>query len=129
MKRVLMVLVAGVVTFATVYGFAASLNLNSESYGAATTTVAACQSGTLTATYSSTYSASVPGFTTGTVTVTGLQAGCYNKAFKVELTGTSDVSLGESVGTTPGSGTSFTANFATPVSAAAVLGVSVVISG
>jgi hypothetical protein len=129
MKRVLMVLVAGVVTFATVYGFAASLNLNSDSYGAAHTSVAACQSGTLTATYSSTYSSSVPGFTTGTVTVTGLQAGCYSKAFKVELTGTGDTSLGESVGTTPSSGTTFTATFSPAVSAAAVLGVSVVISG
>ena len=55
MKRVLMVLVAGVVTFATVFGFAASLNLNSDSYGAGHTTVAACQSGTLTATYTSSY--------------------------------------------------------------------------
>jgi len=129
MKRVFMVLVAGVVTFATVYGFAASLNLNSDSYGAAHTAVAACQSGTLTATYTSSYSASVPGFTTGTVTVTGLQAGCYNKPFKVELTGASDTSLGESAGTTPSSGTSFTATFSPAVSAAAVQGVSVVISG
>jgi hypothetical protein len=129
MKRVFMVLVAGVVTFATVYGFAASLNLNSESYGAAQTVVAACQSGTLTATYSSTYSASVPGFTTGTVTVTGLQAGCYNMAYKVELTGSGGTSLGEATGTTPLSGTSFSATFSPAVSAAAVTGVAVVISG
>jgi hypothetical protein len=128
-KRLFIVLTAGVLTFATVYGFAASLNLNSDSYGAAQTTVAACQSGTLTATYTSSYSASVPGFTTGTVTVTGLQAGCYNKAFKVELSGSGDTSLGEATGTTPSSGTTFNATFSPAVSSSAVTGVSVVISG
>jgi hypothetical protein len=129
MKRVFVIVSAGLLTFVTVYGFAASLNLNTDSYGAAHASVAACQSGTLTATYTSTYSASVPGYTVGTVTVSGLQAGCYSKAYKVTLSGTSDTSLGEATGTTPASGTTFSATFSPAVNAAAVLGVSVVISG
>lgn len=129
MKRVLAIVGAGVLTFATMYGFAASLNLNTDTYGAAQTVVAACQSGTLTASYASSYSASVPGFTVGTVTVTGLQASCYGKAYKVELTGSGDASLGEATGTTPVSGSSFQATFSPAVSGAAVTGVSVAITG
>ena len=129
MKRVLGILVAGVLTFGTVYGFAASLNLNTESLGAAQTSIAACQSGTLTATYSVSYSAAEPGYRVGTVTVTGLQSGCYNKAYKITLSDNGDSSLGEATGTTPASGSSFNATFSPAVGAAAVEGVSVVISG
>lgn len=128
MKRVLVVAVAGVLTFGAVYGFAASLNLTTESLGAADTTVAACQSGALTATYSNSYSAGLPGYTVGTVTVTGLAATCYSKAYKITLSGSGGTSLGEATGTTPASGSSFNASF-TGVSAAAVTGISVVISG
>jgi hypothetical protein len=129
MKRVLGIIGAGALTFVTIYGFAASLSLNTDSYAAAHTAVAACQSGTLTATYTSSYSTTVPGYTLGTLTVTGLQAGCYTKAYKVTLSGTSDVSLGEATGTTPSSGTTFSATFSPAVNANSVLGVSVVISG
>jgi len=129
MKRIMMILGAGVLTFGTVYGFAASLNLNTESLGAAQTSVAACQSGTLTATYTVSYSAAEPGYRVGTVTVTGLQSGCYSKAYKITLSATSDTSLGEATGTTPSSGTSFNATFSPAVGAAAVTGIAVVISG
>ena len=129
MKRVLFVLVAGVLTFGTIYGFAASLNLNTDSLGAARTVVAACQAGTMTASYTSTYSATAPGYTVGTVTVTGLTSTCWTKAYKITLANGSDVSLGEATGTTPASGTSFTATFTPAVGAAAVAAVNVVISG
>src|SRR3954454_16249190 len=129
MKRVLFVLVAGVLTFGTIYGFAASLNLNTDSLGAARTVVAACQAGAMTASYTSTYSATAPGYTVGTVTVTGLTSACYSKAYKVTLANGSDVSLGEATGSTPSSGTSFAATFSPAVSAATVVAVSVVISG
>jgi hypothetical protein len=129
MKRALIILTAAVLTFGTVYGFAASLNLNTESLGAAHTAVAACQNGTLTATYSSSYSASVPGYTVGTVTVTGLAATCYSKAYKITLSGASDTSLGEATGTTPSSGSNFSATFSPAVNAASVVGISVVIAG
>jgi hypothetical protein len=121
-KRVLTAILAATLTFGAVYGLAASLDL-------ATTTVAACQAGQLTATYTSTYAGGTPGYTVGTVTVTGLAATCYSKAYKVTLSGAGNASLGEATGTTPASGTSFAATFSPTVNAASVTGVSVVISG
>jgi hypothetical protein len=129
MKRFGFVLLAGALTFGTVYGFAASLNLNTESLGAAQTVVAGCQSGTLTASYTSTYAAAEPGYRVGSVTISGLTSACYGKAYKVTLSSTGDASLGEATGTTPSSGSSFTVTFSPAVSAAAVAGISVVISG
>ena len=129
MKRALIIAIAGVLTFGAVYGFAASLNLTTDSLGAADTTVAACQAGALTATYTSSYSSTVPGYAVGTVTVTGLASTCYAKAYKITLSGSGNTSLGETTGTTPSSGTSFAATFSPAVNAATVTGISVVITG
>ena len=120
---------AALLTFGGVYGLAASLNLTTDSLGAAQTTVAACQAGALNATYTTSYSAGTPGYTVGTVTVTGLAATCYAKAYKVTLSGAGNASLGEATGTTPSSGTSFAATFSPAVGAAPVTGIGVVISG
>jgi hypothetical protein len=128
-KRALVLALAGVLTFGAVYGFAASLNLTTDSLGAANSTVAACQAGALTATYTSTYSATTPGYTVGTVTVTGLASTCYSKAYKITLSGAANASLGEATGTTPATGTSFAATFSPAISAVSVIGISVVISG
>ena len=129
LKRALGLALAGLLTFGAVYGFAASLNLTTDSLGAANTTVAACQAGQLTATYTSAYSATVPGYAVGTVTVTGLASTCYSKAYKITLSGAGNVSLGEATGTTPASGTSFAATFSPALNAASVTGIGVVISG
>jgi hypothetical protein len=129
LKRALGLALAGLLTFGAVYGFAASLNLTTDSLGAANTTVAACQAGQLTATYTSSYSATVPGYAVGTVTVTGLASTCYSKAYKITLSGAGNVSLGEATGTTPGTGTSFAATFSPALNAASVTGIGVVISG
>ena len=129
MKRVLITTLAGVLTFGAVYGFAASLNLTTESLGAVDTTVAACQAGALTATYTSSYSSTVPGYAVGTVTVTGLASTCYSKAYRITLSGSGNASLGEATGTTPASGTSFASTFSPAVNAASVTGIAVVISG
>jgi hypothetical protein len=129
MKRVLAALFAGLITFGGIYGLAASLNLTTDSLGAGNATVAACQAGALSATYTTSYSASTPGYTVGTVTVTGLAASCYSKAYKITLSGAGNASLGEATGTTPASGTSFAATFSPAVSAASVTGISVVLSG
>jgi hypothetical protein len=128
-KRVITAILAATVTFGAVYGLAASLNLATDSLGAANTTVAACQAGQLTATYTSTYAAGTPGYTVGTVTVTGLAATCYSKTYKITLSGSGNASLGEATGTTPATGTSFAAAFSPAVNAASVTGISVVISG
>ena len=129
MKRILAALVIGVVTFSGVYGLAASLNLTSDSLGADTAAVAACQAGALDATYTSSYSASTPGYTLGTVTVTGLTASCYGMAYRITLSGAGNASLGELTGTTPSSGTTFGGTFSPAVDAQLVTGISVVISG
>ena len=64
------------------------------------------------------------------MTVSGLQAGCYSKAFKVTLTNASNASLGEVTGTSPGSGTTFTADFSSSNAPAAnVAGIHVTITG
>ena len=129
MKRVLAAIIAGLITFGAVYGLAASLNLTSDSLGAGTVVVASCQAGALNATYTSTYSAAAPGYTVGTVTVTGLAATCYSKAYKITLSGAANASLGEATGATPASGTSFAATFSPALAATSVTGISVVISG
>jgi hypothetical protein len=128
-KRALIAALAAVLTFGAVYGLAASLNLARDSLGAADTAVAACQAGQLTATYTPTYSAGTPGYTVGTVTVTGLAATCYSKGYRVTLAGAANASLGEATGTTPSSGTSFVATFSPVINAALVTGIGVVISG
>lgn len=128
-RRVALVIVAALLAGGVVYGLADSLNLTSDSLGAAQTVVAACQSATLNATYSApSYSATVPGYTTATVTITNVQSSCYGKAFRVTLEGAANASLGEATGTIPSSGSTFAASFGTQ-SAAAVVGIAVVISG
>ena len=129
MKRTLVAIVLSLLTFATAYGLAASLNLTTDSLGAAQTTVAACQAAAMNATYTTSYAAATPGYTVGTVTVTGLASTCYSKAYKITLSGSANASLGEATGTTPSSGTSFAATFSPAISAASVTGISVVISG
>ncbi len=129
MKRILVAIVLSLLTFATAYGLAASLNLTTDSLGAAQTTVAACQAAAMNATYTTSYSSSTPGYTVGTVTVTGLAATCYSKAYKITLSGAANASLGEATGTTPSSGTSFAATFSPAINAVSVTGISVVITG
>jgi hypothetical protein len=120
MRRIAVALLVAGVVFGAVYGLAASLGVSSKSLGAGNSAVAACQSGTLTASY--------------VVTVTGLDTtsptNCASKAFRITLTNSSNASLGEVTGTTPASGTSFTADFSSSnVLASNVTGVHLVISG
>ena len=132
MKRMAVALLIAGIVFATLYGFAASLGVNSNTLGAGTSAVAACQAGTLTASYATSYDSSIPGYKVGIVTVNGLAATCYSKPFKVTLTGpgASNASLGEITGTTPAVGASFPADFsAVPVSAASVTGIHITIAG
>jgi hypothetical protein len=129
MKRVLIATFTGLLTFGGVLGLAASLNLTTDDLGAGTATVAACQAGALNAAYTASYSATTPGYTLGTVTVTGLASTCYAEAYRITLSGAGGASLGEATGTTPSTGTSFSATFSPAVNASLVTGISVVISG
>ena len=135
MKRLLVAILVGTVVFGAVYGFAASLSVGSSSLGSGTSAVAACQSGTLTASYAVTYDPSIPAYKVGIVTVSGLDTSsghCGSKSYKVTLTGrgAANASLAETTGTTPSSGTTFSPDFTSSnVNAASVTGIHVVISG
>ena len=134
MKRALIAIGIGVAVFATIYGFAASLTVNSDSLGAGNAAVAACQSSALGVSYASSYQSGLPGYEATTVTVTGLDETapkCGGKAIRVTLTGpgASDASLLEKTATlATGAGTTQAFTF-TGVKAADVTGVHVVISG
>jgi hypothetical protein len=124
---------AGVATavFGGVYGLAASLSVNSDSLGAGSSAVAACQAGTVSVGYTSTYSAAVPGYQATNVTLGNLDTtagGCGGKAVKVTLTGAANGSLGEYTGTVPSSGSTMSLA-ASGISASSVTGVHVVIAG
>jgi hypothetical protein len=134
MKRLMLALAIASVVFGGVYGLAASLNVSTQTLGAGNSVVAACQTGTLTAAYATAYDSTIAGYKVGVVTVTGLDTvsatNCAGKSFKVTLTSASNVSLAEVSGTTPASGTSFTADFTSSnASAANAAGVHVMISG
>src|SRR5260370_15707524 len=132
-KRIAVAVASGTVIFGGVYGFAASMGVSSGSIGAGNSAVASCQSTTLTPSYADTYDSTIPGYKVGVVTVNGLDttAGkCASKAFKINLVNSSNTSLGEVTGTTPASGTSFTADFTSNgVPAASVTGVHVLVTG
>lgn len=129
MRRAIVALLIGTAVFGGIYGLAASLNVSTKSLGAGNTAVAACQSGTLTASYATAYDSTIPGYKVGVVTISGVSSTCYAMSFKVTLTGASNASLNEVTGTTPSAAT-FTADFTTlNVPAANVQGVHVLITG
>jgi hypothetical protein len=129
-RRAVVALLVGGVIFGAIYGLAASLGVSSSSLGSGNSSVAACQAGTLTASYATSYDSSIPGYKVGVATVSGLASTCYSKSFRITLINGSNTSLGEVTGTTPSSGSSFTADFTSSnVSAASVSGVHVVVTG
>jgi hypothetical protein len=120
--------VAAILVFACTYGFAASLGLTSSGLGAGSAVVAACGTG-INAAYTTTYSATIPGYSVSQVNLTSIPATCLSKSYKIQLTGAAGAAVGaEMSGTLPASGT--TANISTSgtVDASLVTGVSVVIS-
>ena len=129
-KRAVVALLVGGLIFAGVYGLAASLGVSSSTLGSGNSSVAACQGATLTPSYATSYDSTIPGYKVGVVTVSGLASTCYTKSFRIALVNSSNTSLGEVTGTTPSSGSTFTADFSSSsVSAATVTGVHVTIAG
>jgi len=119
--------VAGVVVFGAVTAFAATLSVNGKTLGAGNATVSSCNSGA-SVTYTTAYSASLPGYKVATAPVTTAVA-CNGFAYKVTLTGASNASLAEVTGTLDASGNATPDFSASNISAANVTGVSVVITG
>jgi hypothetical protein len=126
--KVLLAAVVALVVFASTYGFAASLGLTTSGLGAGSSVVAACGTG-INVAYSTTYTASIPGYSVSQVNLSAIPATCLGKAYKIQLTGGSGAVVGgEMSGTLPATGT--TASIATSGNpdASLVTGVSVVIS-
>jgi hypothetical protein len=126
-KFVLAAIVA-VIAFSGVYGFAASLGITSSGLGAGNAVVAACGSGT-TASYTTAYASSIPGYAVSQVNLASIPAGCLSKAYKIQLTGAAGVAVGSEVtGTLPASGTTATIASSGNPDASLVTGISVVFS-
>jgi hypothetical protein len=123
--------VLALVVFASTYGFAASLGLTTNGLGAGSSVVAACGTG-INAAYSTTYTASIPGYSVSQVNLSAIPSTCLSKAYKIQLTGASGAAIGsEMAGTLPSTGTTATiATIATAGNpdASLVTGVSVVVS-
>ena len=126
-KIVLAAVVASIV-FAGVYGFAASLGLTSSGLAAGNAVVSACGTG-INAAYSTAYSPTLPGYSVTQVNLSGIPAGCLNKSYRVQLTGTGGATVGsEATGSLPASGTTYSVPMSGNVDASAVTGISVVVS-
>ena len=133
-KRLILALAIAGIVFGGVYGLAASLGVSTQTLGGGNATIAACQSTTLNASYTTAYDSTIPGYEVSVVTISNLDTtsgtNCASKAYKITLTGAANASLAEQTGTTPASGTSFTANFASSnVLAANATGIHVTITG
>ncbi len=125
-KIVFAAVVASIV-FASVYGFAASLGLTSSGLGAGSAVVASCGTG-INAAYTTSYSASIPGYSVSQVNLSAIPAACQSKSYKIQLTGAGGAAVGaEMTGTLPATATANIATSGTP-DASLVTGVSVVIS-
>jgi len=129
-RRTLFAVVLAVTIFGAVYGFAATLNVGSNTLSAGNVAVASCQvTGTPTGTYTTAYDSTIPGYKVASVIVTGLDnTNCNGKAISVTLTGAANANLATIAGTVPASG-NLTLTPGSSISAAAVTGVSVAING
>ena len=125
-KRIVLAVAAGVAGFAAVTASAATLGgLNSQSLGADTTVVAACDTDGVSLAYTTAMTAGE--YKVTGVTLSGVNAACATKNVKISLTdGTS--TLAEVTGVKDAT-TSQTFAVASPVSAKAVTAAAVVIAG
>jgi hypothetical protein len=129
-KKTMFAFVLALTIFGAVYGFAATLNVGTNTLSAGNATVASCQaSGTPTGTYSVAYDSTLPGYKVSGVTVTGLDTNCAGKAISVTLTGAANSNLGTITGTIPVGGGSLAMAPSGSIAAAGVTGLSVAING
>ena len=127
-SKMLLAAIAALIVFASTYGFAASLGLTTNGLGAGSSVVAACGTG-INAAYTTAYASSIPGYSVSQVNLSAIPPTCLGKSYKIQLTGTSGVTVGsEMSGTLPASGTTANINTSGTPDASLVTGVSVVVS-
>lgn len=121
---------AGLVVFSAATAFASSLSVTSVGLGSGNGTVSSCNA-TASVTYTIEYFSSIPGYGVKSVAITTNNTACASKSYKVALTDSSNVLItnGEKTGTLDASGNHTADYTATPISAATVAGVSVVVTG
>ncbi len=125
--KIVVAAVAAIIVFASTFGFAASLGLTSSGLGAGSAVVASCGTG-INAAYTTTYTASIPGYSVSQVNLSAIPAACQSKSYKIQLTGAGGAAVGtEMTGTLPATATANIATSGAP-DASLVTGVSVVIS-
>ena len=125
--KIVVAAIAAIVVFACTFGFAASLGLTSSGLGAGSAVVASCGSG-INAAYTTSYSASIPGYSVSQVNLSAIPAACQSKSYRIQLTGAGGAAVGtEMSGTLPATATANIATSGSP-DASLVTGVSVVIS-
>jgi len=130
-RRTLFAGVLALTIFGAVYGFAATLGVASNNLSAGNTSVASCQTGNVTGTYTTAYDSTIQGYKVSGVTVTGLSAACATKTVSATLTDSSNNAIGTALtGTVPaGGGTLALSAPSVVTSAANVVGVSIAING
>ena len=131
--RIIFASVLALTIFGAVYGFAATLNVSTNTLSAGNQSVASCQSTAVTGTYTTAYDSTVaaPSYKVSGVTVTGLSAACGSKSVSATLTDSAGLPVGGTwTGTSAAAGGSLVLTApASPVPAATVTGVSVAING
>jgi hypothetical protein len=128
-KKTLFAFVLALTIFGAVYGFAATLNLNTNQLSAGNAAVASCQpaASSPVGTYTVAYDSTISSYSVSGITVTNIDAACVNKTVSVTLTGTGGASLGSIAGTALG--TSLALVPPLHLDAKSVIGVSVAING
>ena len=91
--KIVVAAVAAIVVFACTFGFAASLGLTSSGLGAGSAVVASCGTG-INAAYTTTYSASIPGYSVSQVNLSAIPAACQSKSYRIQLTGAGGAAVG-----------------------------------
>jgi len=129
--KMIVAAVAAFIVFASVYGFAASLSINTGGLGADTKVVASCGTG-MTFAYTTTYYSGVPGYAVNGINLSAIPAGCLNKNLSVTFYNGSNNAVGSAVtATLPASGTTQSISI-TPssntIDASVVTGVAVTVS-
>ncbi len=130
-KRFLLAITSGLVVFTSAFAFAASLGtITTDTVGASNAAVGSCDTDGVSTSYASSWSATNKRYDVTQVTVRGVADTCDGLTMKVSATGASDAHLGEGTLVIPTSNAvDHTVTLATPVSAAALTGVHVIIGG
>jgi hypothetical protein len=91
-RRWVLALVLGGVLFSSVYAFAATLGVTSNTLSAGNQSVTTCTS-SVNASYTIAYDSTLPGYRVSGVNLNNLLAACVGKTITVDLTGAANASL------------------------------------